>query len=99
MVETNKIACDLCESNDSEHLFDAIDRLHGFEGTFKYVRCSSCGLVYMNPQISMSEIGKYYPDDYAPHKAKIKIVPKVESSQNLEILEKNFLAPLRYYLL
>lgn len=77
MVETNEIACDLCRSKDSEHLFDAIDRLHGFEGRFKYVRCNSCSLVYMNPQISTSEIGKYYPDDYAPHKVKIRNNPKI----------------------
>jgi SAM-dependent methyltransferase len=47
----------------------AVDRLHGFEGQFQYVQCKSCGLVYMNPQITPECISRFYPDDYAPHQA------------------------------
>jgi ubiquinone/menaquinone biosynthesis C-methylase UbiE len=47
-----------------------MDRLHGFDGKFEYVRCTNCNLVYMNPQIAFENISKFYPDDYAPHKLK-----------------------------
>lgn len=61
------IPCNLCGSSQWEPFVIGTDRLHGFEGRFMYVRCSQCGLVFMNPPISPEEIGRYYPDDYAPH--------------------------------
>jgi SAM-dependent methyltransferase len=47
----------------------AVDRLHGFKGSFQYVQCTECGLVYMNPQIAPDCIVQFYPADYAPHQA------------------------------
>lgn len=70
MIRTRDVVCDLCGSNNRKFLFNARDRLHGLEGTFSYVRCTECGLVYMNPQISSDDIGKCYPTDYGPHQAK-----------------------------
>jgi len=72
MIKTEKISCNLCGSEDSKLLFEARDRLHGIEGTFSYVRCSECGLVYMNPQVVPEETGKLYPSDYAPHSTSAK---------------------------
>jgi SAM-dependent methyltransferase len=72
MIRTEKIPCNLCGSEDSTFLFEATDRLHGIEGTFSYVRCSKCGLVYMNPQVLPEETGKLYPSDYAPHSTAAK---------------------------
>jgi SAM-dependent methyltransferase len=72
MIRTEKISCNLCGSKDSTFLFDAKDRLHGISGKFSYVRCSECGLVYMNPQVLPEEIGKLYPSDYAPHSTSAK---------------------------
>jgi len=62
----------LCGSKDSTFLFDARDLLHGIRGTFSYVRCSECGLVYMNPQVVPEDVGKLYPPDYAPHSTTAK---------------------------
>jgi SAM-dependent methyltransferase len=62
----------LCGSKDSAFLFEARDRLHGIGGTFSYVRCSECGLVYMNPQVVPEDTGKLYPSDYAPHSTAAK---------------------------
>lgn len=70
MIRTRDVVCDLCGSNNRKFLFDSRDRLHGFEGAFSYVRCTECGLVYMNPRISSDDIGKFYPTDYGPHQAK-----------------------------
>ncbi|MHC4439576.1 MAG: class I SAM-dependent methyltransferase [Planctomycetota bacterium] len=72
MIRTETIPCNLCGSKDSTFLFEARDRLHGIEGTFSYVRCSKCGLVYMNPQVVPEETGKIYPSDYAPHSTAAK---------------------------
>ena len=76
MVRTQDILCDLCGNNNTDFLFNAIDRLHGCEGTFIYVKCKSCGLVYMNPQISPDAIKRFYPNDYSPHCVKEKVSHK-----------------------
>lgn len=72
MIRTEKIPCNLCGSRDSMFLFEARDRLHGIGGTFSYVRCHECGLVYMNPQVVPEETQKLYPSDYAPHSTAVK---------------------------
>jgi SAM-dependent methyltransferase len=69
VARTVPIACNLCGCGDSEHLFQAKDRLHGNPGVFTYVRCTRCHLVYMNPQIVPEDLAKVYPDDYGPHQA------------------------------
>ncbi|MHC4745667.1 MAG: class I SAM-dependent methyltransferase [Planctomycetota bacterium] len=70
MTDKINIPCNLCESDDFDLLFHAVDRLHGYPGTFEYVKCRKCGLVYMNPQIAADQIIKFYPSDYAPHQPK-----------------------------
>jgi len=69
-VKKNDVPCNLCGSTERNFLFDAKDRLHGYEGTFTYVQCKECGLVYMNPQVSADFIGELYPPDYGPHQTK-----------------------------
>jgi SAM-dependent methyltransferase len=68
-VRTAQVPCNLCGRSDSEFLFEARDRLHGIPGTFRYVRCRNCGLVYMNPQIVPEDLARVYPLDYGPHHA------------------------------
>jgi 2-polyprenyl-3-methyl-5-hydroxy-6-metoxy-1,4-benzoquinol methylase len=70
VIQKKQVACNLCGSTDCAFLFNAIDRLHGFDGVFTYVKCEICGLVYMNPQVAAQEIIKLYPPDYGPHQAK-----------------------------
>jgi SAM-dependent methyltransferase len=38
----------------------------GISGQFEMVRCIECGLHYLNPQPSMAELQRYYPEDYDP---------------------------------
>lgn len=66
-IRTLDVPCNLCGSRDSTFLFSARDRLHGVGGTFTYVQCKQCGLVYMNPQVIPEDTGRLYPQDYAPH--------------------------------
>ena len=83
MIRTETIPCNLCGNKDSMFLFEAKDRLHGIGGTFSYVRCSECGLVYMNPQVVPEDIEKLYPTDYAPHTTAAKgIAAKIRSLYN-----------------
>jgi 2-polyprenyl-3-methyl-5-hydroxy-6-metoxy-1,4-benzoquinol methylase len=92
MTKTNKISCDLCGSNEHKFLFEAKDRLHGFDGTFSYVICNHCGLVFMNPQVSPSEIVKFYPPDYAPHKAKVDTKQPDQSAIKNKLKRRPFAA-------
>jgi len=66
-IRTIPVLCNVCGSDKADTLWFATDRLHGFGGSFQYVRCKNCGLVYMNPRLSADSIGQFYPDDYAPH--------------------------------
>jgi 2-polyprenyl-3-methyl-5-hydroxy-6-metoxy-1,4-benzoquinol methylase len=68
LVETRLVDCNLCGSSRSSFLFKATDRLHGTPGEYTYVRCESCGLVYMNPQVT-GDLSPLYPAAYEPHAA------------------------------
>ena len=92
MTKTNKIPCDLCGSDEHKFLFEAKDRLHGFDGTFSYVICKNCGLVFMNPQVSPSDIVKFYPPDYAPHKAKVDTKQLDQSAIKNKLKRRPFVA-------
>lgn len=54
--------CNLCGSNNLGKVFNAVDyitgELHGV------IRCKECGLVFVNPQPDIKEIGRFYPDIY-----------------------------------
>ncbi len=65
MVITN---CIICGSEENECILISTDLMLGIPGQFRLVRCSQCGLVFQNPRPSPSAIGKYYADEYAPHR-------------------------------
>ena len=65
-----KVSCYLCDSSDSSHFTEAWDDLTGKPGTFHFVRCEQCGLVYQNPRIKQGYIGQYYDDEYIAHRKK-----------------------------
>lgn len=56
------VRCDLCGADSPVHLFRRRDRFSREE--FDYVRCSRCGLIYINPRPWLDELSGYYPDDY-----------------------------------
>jgi SAM-dependent methyltransferase len=64
-----QIACPLCESPDAMPVATMRDRLLGLEGEFNMVRCNRCGLHYLNPQPTRSELARYYPEEYDPFQA------------------------------
>jgi SAM-dependent methyltransferase len=83
--------CCLCGRDDSELLFRVRDRLHGCEGLFTYVRCPSCGLVYMDPQIATDDLPGLYPADYAPHQPSAQKRPR-RRSPDAAIRKKPFVS-------
>jgi SAM-dependent methyltransferase len=60
------IDCPLCDSPDCVGVATMQDRLLGVDGQFHMVRCSQCGLHYLNPQPTMEELVPYYSEDYDP---------------------------------
>jgi len=64
------IRCNICGSKDYRILFENKDRLHKIDAVlFNVVKCSNCGLVYLNPQPTPEELKRYYPENYGPYQA------------------------------
>jgi 2-polyprenyl-3-methyl-5-hydroxy-6-metoxy-1,4-benzoquinol methylase len=61
------VSCTLCGSNSSTLKVRQHDiNLAQDERVFTIVRCNQCGLIYLNPRPSPSEIHVYYPTEYYP---------------------------------
>ena len=60
-------SCELCCGCEFSPFVIGRDRLHGIEGEFQLVRCSTCGLVFVNPRPDREEIKRFYPGAYGPH--------------------------------
>ncbi len=52
--------CNLCGSN----IFYGMYYIDRFKRPFQVVRCTDCGLVFMNPQFEESELKSFYDKDY-----------------------------------
>jgi SAM-dependent methyltransferase len=59
--------CNVCNSSQSEILFQAQDYEHGIPGTWTIVRCSACGLVAQDPLPAPTEIASFYPASYSAY--------------------------------
>jgi SAM-dependent methyltransferase len=69
LVSTN---CNVCGSDQSHLLFVGSDLMHGIGGSFSVVRCASCGLVYVNPRPSTTDMPAYYVAGYEPHVGRVR---------------------------
>ena len=65
--ELEAVDCLSCGSSASTTVVIAPDPLTGLGGNFRVVRCLDCGLTFTNPRPTLSSIGQFYPQDYAPH--------------------------------
>jgi len=50
------VICNLCHTNSTRPYLDC--------GTFAYVQCRACGLIYQNPQPVFTDLQERYRDDY-----------------------------------
>ena len=64
------VSCYCCGSDSRADFITAEDDLTGKPGTFRFVRCESCGLVYQHPRIVLERITDYYDDEYIAHRKK-----------------------------
>lgn len=68
----DKPNCTLCGSSEKDLVCRSSDVVHGVPGSFIYVRCRHCGLVYLDPRPAPQEMHKYYPPDYGAYKRAIE---------------------------
>jgi SAM-dependent methyltransferase len=59
------VDCNLCGLDDAQVLFRKRDKLLITDEEFRVVECSGCGLQYVNPRPTESEMGKFYPEIYS----------------------------------
>jgi SAM-dependent methyltransferase len=86
------IACYSCGRRECRDFVSAEDDLTGKPGTFHFVRCMACGLVYQNPRISLERIVDYYDDEYIAHRRKRDwgvLTPLFERAMNKLDAEKS----------
>jgi SAM-dependent methyltransferase len=58
------VKCNLCGGQDYKRLFFGRDHLLPTEEKFQVVKCSQCGLVFLNPRPDAYEIEHYYPREF-----------------------------------
>jgi ubiquinone/menaquinone biosynthesis C-methylase UbiE len=76
--------CNACGSFESAALFD------GCDDPWQYVRCQSCGLVYLNPRPDWNERSRFYSAKYAGYH-RLATEPSAIQRRSIEYgLEKRF---------
>lgn len=68
-------ACPICASENITHYLDCRDRHYGIQGVFATAICKSCGLVFLNPMLTPSQLSGLYPDGYYSYQP-----PKLEAN-------------------
>jgi SAM-dependent methyltransferase len=85
MPLVERVPCYLCGGSTHTPFVSAQDDLTGKPGTFYFVTCRDCGLVYQNPRVTLERIGDYYDDQYIAHRKKRDwglLTPLVERGMN-----------------
>jgi SAM-dependent methyltransferase len=62
-----EVDCNLCGSSKHDVIYHYEKDRFGLSGDFKLVKCRGCGLMYLNPRPTGTEILKYYPSTYEPY--------------------------------
>lgn len=65
---TEPTACLLCGAADAEGVTASRAQMSQSHERFTFVRCRRCGLIYLDPRVPESEIGRWYGPDYLPHR-------------------------------
>ncbi len=59
--------CLCCGAADADPEVESRVQMGDGAEHFTFVRCTGCGLVFLNPRVPETEIGRYY-EDYLPHR-------------------------------
>jgi 2-polyprenyl-3-methyl-5-hydroxy-6-metoxy-1,4-benzoquinol methylase len=62
------VACYLCGAGEHRELLTAEDDYTGRPGSFRFVRCTGCGLVYQNPRLTLEAVAEFYDESYLAHR-------------------------------
>jgi len=65
------VKCYSCESQRAVPYMQAVDDYTGRPGTFSYVQCADCSLVYQSPRLTMAKVQDFYDDAYLSHQKKL----------------------------
>lgn len=77
------VACNLCGGTDTKTLYRARDILYKISPQiFSVVRCTACGLVYVNPRPTEKEIENFYPQTYHPYQPHEETKPLYKEPMN-----------------
>lgn len=63
-VVYESVPCPLCDAEKAKLAFTSTDIQFGGAEKFQFVKCTECGLYYMNPRPVADCIGRYYPGNY-----------------------------------
>ncbi|MFQ5580527.1 MAG: class I SAM-dependent methyltransferase, partial [Nitrospiria bacterium] len=67
--------CPLCQADQTTQPLALRDWGYGGPGCFSMVRCLHCGVRYLNPRPTPTQMATYYPSHYTPYKTAIEDEP------------------------
>lgn len=68
-IDWEETSCLHCGGKHSHVVLEAADNEEANPDTrFAIVQCEECGLRYTNPRPTAESMGRFYPDDYTPHR-------------------------------
>lgn len=94
-----RVKCNLCGSNNYRLIYSMPDTHYFVDEWFDVVECSDCGLGFVNPRPTRSEISRYYPSsfyDYFEHErdyhllrysVEAKFLPKIPLGSDKLLLD------------
>jgi len=77
------VICNLCGSSESSPFFSRVDRFSG--DVFEFVSCNQCGLIYLNPRPTQSELGGYYPSGYEAYNSFETLSVDMQRALNIQL--------------
>jgi 2-polyprenyl-3-methyl-5-hydroxy-6-metoxy-1,4-benzoquinol methylase len=101
--------CPVCKSEKINFYFNQIDKNIGIQGIFSSSKCSNCKAIFLNPQPTYKESGKFYPNEeyYSFNKiikkedsikTRIKLgLYKIYFSNGKNIFEKILFSPIKFF--
>lgn len=85
------VSCELCGSDNTQHLFCGRDRQLNVEGLFNVVKCRNCRLIYITPRPTQAAILRYYPEGYRGFS---RVLPQDRVIKRLKSVLKRFLVDI-----
>jgi len=99
-LQLEKIKCNFCQQETPEKLILEKEGAY-LKHKFSIVRCSECGLTYVNPRLSDGELEKLYNADYYHNKGWDMTADYVANLDNFELFWRKYrigdLSKILYY--